>query len=93
MKNFIVNSIRNIAVFMFVMGVIMLFVCVMKGNDAGYYSRDTAEKTMWYFGIFPSVLSILNSFIVYGFSYVVDAACKYIEKREQETENENMESE
>lgn len=38
----------------------------------------------------PCISSILSSFVVYGFSYVVEAACKYLNRCEYEEYSEKI---
>ena len=67
---------------MFLVGIVSFFICVVKGNEAGrgYFTRDANAQTMWYIGMIPSITTFFSSFIVYGFSYIVEAACKYLER-------------
>ena len=88
MKKFVIGAINVVACLMLILGAIMFFVCVAKGDEAGrgYFTRDPAAQTMWYIGTIPSIVTFLSSFIVFGFAYIVEAACKYLEKPdEQET--------
>lgn len=94
MKKFVINAIEFVAVFMFIVGVIMFFVCIKQGDDAGrgYYSRDPVSETMWYIGAAQSFMTVLGSFLVFGFSYIVRAACKYLDRceiEEEQTESED----
>jgi len=79
---------------MFAIGLVSFFVCIAKGNEAGrgYFTKDPVAQTMWYIGTIPSLSTFFSSFIVYGFSYIVEAACMYIDKRNQDI-NEEIEQE
>lgn len=91
MKNFIITAIKAVAFLMLVFGAIMFIVCIAKAEDAGrgFYTRDAAAQTFWYIGAIPSLTTVFSSFIVFGFSYIVEAACMYIDR----CENEAFESE
>lgn len=62
-------------------------------NNVGEVIRITAGimfvlgilgLVMFKYPIVPCVSSIFSSFVVFGFSYIVDAACKYLNKCEYE---------
>ena len=95
MKKFVIGAINTVAFLMLVLGVIMFFVCIVKGDEAGrgVYTRDAAAQTMWYIGTIPSIMFVFNSFLIYGFSYVVEAACKYLERCEEDVLRQSDESE
>lgn len=78
--------IQFIAFAMFLVGIFSFVVCILKGNEAGrgYFTRDATSQAMWYAGIVPSIATFFSSFIVYGFSYIVEAACKYLERCESD---------
>lgn len=91
MKRFVICAIDTVASLLLVAGIISFLVCISEGNDAGkgYYTRDTTAQVFWYIGAVQSFLFFLGSFLVFGFSYIVEAACKYLERcdaEEQETE-------
>lgn len=88
MRNNISGIIRFIAFVMFAAGAIMFIVGIVKGTDAGsgYYSRDPAAQFAWYACAAYSFSTLVASFFVFGFSYIVEAACKYLEKQESEEE-------
>jgi hypothetical protein len=88
MRKNISGVIRVIAFLMFVLGTIMFVVGMIKGADAGrgYYTRDTTAQFIWYACAAYSFSILVSSFFVLGFSYIVDAACKYLERSESEEE-------
>lgn len=92
MRKFIVGAIQFVGVFMLVVGTISFFVCMVKAQDASRYlfRRDALSEFMWNIGAIQSLCAALSSFFVFGFSYIVKAACLYIEKREEE-QYENVE--
>ena len=95
MKNFIITAIKAIAFLMLVIGAIMFIVCLAKGDEAGrgFYTRDVAAQTFWYIGTIPSLTTIFSSFVVFGFSYIVEAACMYIDRCENEAFESDEETE
>jgi len=88
MRNNISGIIRTIAFLMFVLGAIMFVIGILKGEDAGkgYYSRDPVAQFAWYACAAYSFSTLVASFFVFGFSYIVEAACKYLDKTESEEE-------
>lgn len=84
MRNNISGIIRFIAFVMFVTGSIMFIVGMIKGTDAGkgYYSRDPVAQFAWYSCAAYSFSTLIASFFVFGFSYIVEAACKYLDEKE-----------
>lgn len=79
MKSITIYSIRVVAVVAFVIGIFMMIAGFGAQHDFGY--------------IIDGLSLIMGSFVVLGFSYVVEAACLYITKCENEgfetPENEN----
>lgn len=62
-------------------------------NNAGELIRIVAGimfvlgmlgMVMFKYHLVPCLSSIFSSFVVFGFSYIVDAACKYLNKCEYE---------
>lgn len=88
MRNKISEIIRFIAFVMFAAGAIMFIVGIVKGADAGkgYYTRDPAAQIAWYTCAAYSFSSLMASFLVYGFSFIVEAACKYLDRTSAEGE-------
>lgn len=89
MKKFVIGAIDTVASLLLILGIIMFFICISEGRDAGrgYYTKDTTAQVFWYIGAAQSFLFILGSFLVYGFSYIVEASCKYLERCEKENNN------
>ena len=88
MRKNISGIIRFIAIMMFALGSIMFIIGIIKGVDAGkgYYSRDPAAQFAWYACAAYSFSTLVASFFVFGFSYIVEAACKYLNEKESEEE-------
>lgn len=83
MKKIICVAIQVLAVVMFIGGIIMCFIAKRQAWDAeieSYYTRNASAVSMWNEIFILSVISVINSVFVYGFSYIVEAACLYIEK-------------
>ena len=93
MRNNISGIIRVIAVAMIVISVIAFIVCMKAASDAGsgYYTRDKSAEFLWNLGAIQCVGVFISSFFVYGFSYIVEAACKYLNKCEYEEYSESIE--
>lgn len=92
MKSFIPNAIRVFAFLLFIVGIILLIVGIIKGNDAGrgYYSRNETAMFIWYGVSLNAFVTVIASVFVYGFSYIVEASCKYLEKCEAEEYNDSV---
>ena len=72
MKKFIVNSILCISIIIFIVGLFMVIAGFGAQHDIGY--------------VIDGIGLILGCIITIGFSYVVQAACIYIEKHEEQSE-------
>lgn len=86
MRNSIAKIIRVMASIMLVGGIIMCIVSKHQAWEAGigYYTRDSAAVAMWNVVFVQSIITAISSAFVYGFSYIVEAACKYLTRCEQE---------
>lgn len=86
MRKSVPEIIRFIALAMLVGGVIMCFVSKHQAweADIGYYSRDSTAVAMWNVIFVQSIITAISSVFVCGFSYIVEAACKYLDRHEQE---------
>lgn len=64
----------------------MCFVSKHQAWEAGigYYTRDSAAVAMWNVIFVQSIITAISSVFVCGFSYIVEAACKYLTRCEQE---------
>ena len=82
MEKFIVIAIRFIAGVLFFGGIVLFFVCRHLAWDAGigYITRDPAAVSMWNFLSIQCIVSAISSVFVFGFSYIVQAACIYVKK-------------
>lgn len=94
-KHIVVRGIRIMAVFMLIGGIVLYIHSNHKAWDVGLFlnRRDVQELAMWHQIEMLSVISILNSVFVYGASYIVEAACLYIEKRHEEIDSSAEDSE
>ena len=86
--------IRFIAAVMLVGGFVMILVSRYQSWSAGIDSRwDSSAvmaKLLWDFGFVQSIVTVISSVFVFGFSYIVEAAMLYIEKCNlQEIEESN----
>ena len=90
MKRFVCNCMRVLAAIMFVGGIIMCFFSKYQAWNAGigYLTRDASAVAMWNIIFFQSIVTAISSVFVYGLSYVVEAACIYIEKQQEEDAEE-----
>ena len=81
---FVTVTIKVIAVLMFVIGVIMFFVAQDEARYAsyGFYGKHSTDVLYWKFISVQSIVTAISSVFVYGFSYIVEAACKYLRKDE-----------
>lgn len=96
MKKVIVKAIQILALLMLIGGVFMFFVCRYEAWDSeirSYYSKDSSSVVMWQLLSVQCILTAISSIFVFGFSYIVEAACLYIEKVKQEKEMAIEESE
>lgn len=75
MKRFICKAIRVMAVFSLIIGCLLM----LGGISQSITRYDGASYIYW---AYIGAVCILNFFLLYGFSYVVEAACRYIEKTE-----------
>jgi len=86
MRKNIHEIIQVIAFVMFIAGIIFSIVsikeCIYAGK--GYYTRDPVGQMMWGNIAVQSVITTISSILVYGFSFIVQAACKYLDKCEEE---------
>lgn len=82
MKKYISNIIELIAIFLAVLSVIGIIVCIKEAQEAGrgYYTRNPTAELLWSIGAIQCVLSFFGSFVLIGFSYIVEAACRYLDK-------------
>lgn len=85
MKRFVYTCMRVLAALMFVGGIIMCFVSKYQAWNAGlgYFTRDASAVAMWNIIFFQSIVTAISSVFVYGMSYIVEAACMYIEKQQE----------
>lgn len=90
MKKFVYTCMRVLAAIMFIGGIIMCFVSKYQAWDAGigYYTRDSSAVAMWNIIFFQSIITAISSVFVYGLSYVVEAACIYIDKQQEDDAEE-----
>lgn len=76
--------IRIIAAIMLIGGFVMLFVCRYQSWLAGINGRwdDSAvmAKVIWDISFVQSIVTVISSVFVFGFSYIVEAALLYIDK-------------
>lgn len=86
MRNNIGGIIRFIAFAMAAVSVIAFIVCLKEAKDAGsgYITRDRGAEFMWNLGAIQCVAAFISSFVVCGFSYIVEASCKYLDRCENE---------
>lgn len=91
MKKKIHIIIQFIALAMLVGGIFMFIICKHQAWEAGigYYTRDKEAVAMWNFLSIQCIVTAISSVFVLGFSYIVEAACKYLEKCETE-ESQNL---
>ena len=82
MRKLIVDLIRGVACMMLVVGVISFIVCLAKADKAGsgYFSREPVLEFVWNVGAIYSAATAISSFFVFGFSFVVEAACRYLDR-------------
>lgn len=88
MKKNISFIIQFIALAMFIVGIFACIICIIQAVKAGkgYYTRDPVAETLWYIGAAQSAIMAISSAFAVGFSYVVEAACKYIDRCNREEE-------
>ena len=88
MKTVVVIIIQLIALIMFIGGI---FACFYTSNEAHYASLSynyRSEESYWNAMFYLSLASVFNSFLVLGFSYIVEAAAIYIERNKHAKEKE-----
>ena len=87
--------IRVIAALMLIGGLVMIVVCREQSWEASINSRwnDSAAfaKVLWDIGFSQSIVTAISSFFVFGFSYIVEAACIYIDRCNQQDTIESEE--
>ena len=74
MKQFIINSIRVLSILSFIIALFMIIAGLGAQHDIGY--------------VLDGIGIIFCCFIAWGFSFIVEAACIYIEKQSEETSEE-----
>ena len=82
MKKYIPSIIQVIALAMLIFGIFFCIMCFVNAGKAsrGYYTRDPVAEALWNFGGVQCVLVVVSSAFVLGFSYIVEAACRYLER-------------
>lgn len=95
MRKYVPKILQALALIMFVGGIILFVVCQSQAWESGlgYYTRDREAVVFWKFLSYQCIGMAISSIFVVGLSYIVQAACLYIEKREQEIFKEQMEQE
>ena len=100
MRKYVPKILQAFALIMFVGGIALFIFCNTEAWEAGfgYYSRNREVVAFWKFLSYQCIGMAISSIFVVGFSYIVQAACLYIEKREQEeceeqTEQDNVQEE
>lgn len=100
MRKYVPKILQALALIMFVGGILLFAVCNAEAWEAGigYYTRDREAVVFWKFLSYQCIGMAISSIFVVGLSYIVQAACLYIEKREQEeceeqTEQDNVQEE
>ena len=78
MNNFIVSVIKIMSLLTFIIGVLMIIACFSK-EDAGFFV--------------DGIGLIIASVFLAGFSNIVDAACRYIDKCDAEDEKNSADDE
>lgn len=81
---FIILAIKAIALLMFLLGVVACFYTEAQSYNLsfGYMGKHSPEVLYWKLLFVQSVVTTISSVFVYGFSYIVEAACKYLRKDE-----------
>ena len=87
MKRFAYMSLRILGVVMFVGG-ILLFLLFRYNEWEARIEHLYSEMSMWQTLSYISIGVFLNSLPVFGFSFIVEAACKYIDKCNEEEAEE-----
>ena len=84
MKRNFHQVIQVVAFLMLVIGLFMFVFALVKSIDAGkgYYTRDPVSQVIWGVIAAQSLATAVGSVFVYGFSFIVKAACTYLEKQE-----------
>ena len=88
MKTTVIVIIQIIALCMFIGGII---ACFYTSNEAHYASLsyyNRSDEAYWDAMFYLSLATVLNSFLVLGFSYIVEAAAIYIERNKHAKEKE-----
>jgi len=88
MKKLPYLSLRVFALILFFGGIILAIYCSYSAWDfkIHHYHRDSVGEFLWNAGTVASIAVSLSSIVVCGLSYVVEAACKYIERVDEEEE-------
>lgn len=75
-------SLRILSVIMFIGGI---FLCLLfKYNEwVAKIDHMTSDETMWKMLFFVSIGIVINSIPAYGFSFIIEAACKYLENEKE----------
>ena len=94
MRKSIFIIIRVFALIMLVGGIILFFVCKYKAWESGigYLTRDTSEVAMWNILSIQCIITAISSVFVFGFSYIVEAAVRYLNRCDDEDYQQYIES-
>lgn len=95
MRKYVPKILQALALIMFVGGILLFVFCNAEAWEAGigYYSRDREAVVFWKFLSYQCIGMAISSIFVVGLSYIVQAACLYIEKCEELREQDNVQEE
>lgn len=95
MRKYVPKILQALALIMFVGGIALFIFCNTKAWESGlgYYTRDREAVVFWKFLSYQCIGMAISSIFVVGFSYIVQAACLYIEKSEDQIEQDNVQEE
>ncbi len=83
MRKFAYLSLRILSLIMFVGGIIL---CILFHHNEWVAQIDhmASDASLWRMLFYVALGVTINSIPIYGFSFIVEAACKYLEKKDLE---------
>ena len=90
MKKYAYLSIRYLSYLMFFGGIFLCFL--FNYNEwVAKIDRMMADAAMWRMLFYVAIGLVVNSIPMYGFSFIVEAACKYLYNLEQKDDYDRKE--
>lgn len=83
MKKFAYLSVRVLSVLMFIGGIVLCFLFSLNEWSAKI-DHLYSDAVMWKYLFYGAICMTINSIPVLGFSYIIEAACKYLNSCKKE---------